>query len=234
MSSFILKIIAIITMFIDHAGWAIYPQYTILRIIGRIAMPIFAYQIALGYKKTSSKAKYFLRMFCCAIISQIPFTLLGKYAQIPNANAPSLAVVLQKISWKDFELNICVTFLLALGILWLLEKAKETKILYICVFYLAFISVIVPMDYGILGIIWVVTFYYFGEKKWLYTLLLCAGSTIYVWINKVPLIQLYMLLALPLLYFYNGKKGKGMKYLFYAFYPIHMILLVLAKIYLFT
>ena len=233
MSSFILKIIASLSMFIDHIGWCLYPQYKIFRIIGRMAMPIFAFQIALGYKKTSSKGKYMLRMFICAILTQIPFMLLLTSTSLPNSIS-SFTTILDKLNWTQFELNICFTFLIALGILWLLENAKQTKILYVCVFYLALISTIVPMDYGLLGVGLVIIFYYFGEKKWLYTTLIGIFLLVHIFFDKTPSVQSYMFLAFPLLYLYNGKKGKGMKYFFYAFYPLHMILLVLAKLYLFT
>jgi len=78
MSSFVLKIIAIITMFIDHVGYAIFGKFSFFNYIGRIAFPIFAFQISEGYSHTKDLKKYFLRLFIFAIISQVPFMLFGK------------------------------------------------------------------------------------------------------------------------------------------------------------
>lgn len=76
MSSFWIKIIALITMLIDHIGFAFFPENLLLRIIGRISMPLFAFQIAVGFDKTKSREKYIIRMLIFALVSQIPFGLL--------------------------------------------------------------------------------------------------------------------------------------------------------------
>lgn len=76
MSSFALKILALITMTIDHIGFAILPQVSILRMIGRLSFPIFAFQISVGYKNTQSKEKYIFRMLLFTLVSQIPYQLI--------------------------------------------------------------------------------------------------------------------------------------------------------------
>ena len=63
-------------MLIDHIGAVFYPQVTLFRIIGRIAFPIFAYQIGVGYKNTKNLRKYLLRLLLVGIISQVPYSLL--------------------------------------------------------------------------------------------------------------------------------------------------------------
>ena len=63
LSSTVLKLIAAVTMFIDHAGLILFPQYRIFRIIGRLAFPIYAYCIAEGFRYTRNRKKYFLRVF---------------------------------------------------------------------------------------------------------------------------------------------------------------------------
>ena len=75
MSSFVLKIIAVITMFIDHLGYTIFGKFSYLNYIGRISFPVFAFQISEGYIHTKNLKKYFLRLFLFAVISQIPFML---------------------------------------------------------------------------------------------------------------------------------------------------------------
>lgn len=69
----ILKLIAIITMLIDHIGYIFFPQIRLFRTIGRIAFPIFAYQIAMGYKHTSSRPRYALRLFIFALVAYLPY-----------------------------------------------------------------------------------------------------------------------------------------------------------------
>ncbi len=66
----VLKLIAIITMFIDHVGALIYTDLRFLRMIGRISFPIFAYMLAMGFIHTSNRKKYGLRLFLFALISQ--------------------------------------------------------------------------------------------------------------------------------------------------------------------
>ena len=75
MSSFAIKLIAIITMFCDHFGDAILGRFSILNIIGRIAFPLFCFQIVIGYKHTKNINKYIIRLLLFGIISQIPFSL---------------------------------------------------------------------------------------------------------------------------------------------------------------
>ncbi len=73
----ILKIIAMVTMLIDHLGVLIFPELRILRTIGRIAFPIFAYQLALGYKNTSNRRSYRNKLLVFGLIAQVPYMFLN-------------------------------------------------------------------------------------------------------------------------------------------------------------
>lgn len=75
MSAFVLKIIAVISMTCDHLSYLIFGKLSFMNYIGRIAFPIFAYQITEGYIHTHNLKKYFLRLSIFALISQIPFML---------------------------------------------------------------------------------------------------------------------------------------------------------------
>ena len=75
MTSFILKIIGVITMLFDHVGDAILGRFSFFNLIGRIAFPIFAFQLAVGYTHTRDLKKHIIKLFIFAIISQIPFVL---------------------------------------------------------------------------------------------------------------------------------------------------------------
>ena len=71
----VLKWIALATMTIDHMGAILLPEFEVLRIIGRLSFPLFAYLLVLGHKSTGNVRAYFARLFLFAFISQIPFYL---------------------------------------------------------------------------------------------------------------------------------------------------------------
>ena len=77
MTSFVLKIIALISMFCDHFGDAFVKHFSFLNLIGRIAFPIFAFQISEGFSHTHNLKNYFIRLGAFALISQIPFSLFN-------------------------------------------------------------------------------------------------------------------------------------------------------------
>ena len=70
-----LKVLAMISMVFDHVGDMFFPGVAWLRMVGRLAMPIFAFFIAEGYSHTHDKKKYLKRMGIFALISEIPFDL---------------------------------------------------------------------------------------------------------------------------------------------------------------
>lgn len=224
-----LKIIAVVSMLIDHIGLYFFPNIIIFRIVGRLAFPIFAFLIAEGYFYTKNKLKYFLRLFLFAIIAQIPFCLL-------NNNL--------------FSLNILFTFCFAFGMLFYLDfilqlKQKNMRIFNSIVFgilllALHYLSCIIYFGYGIFGIILVIGFYLFRAQPKLnywfaFFILLFLGISNLVYFNfsftLESICQMFAVLAIPLIMLYNKdmKPSKKLKYLFYIFYPAHLTI-----IYLFT
>lgn len=105
----ILKIIAMVTMLVDHIGVLIFPELRILRTIGRIAFPIFAYQLALGFKHTGNRRRYRKNLFVFGLISQIPYMLL-------NSN----------LEPRYYVFNVILLFWFATFALGACEKAKES------------------------------------------------------------------------------------------------------------
>ena len=97
MTSFTLKIIALITMFIDHLGYAIFNKFSFFNYIGSVAFPIFAFQISEGFHYTKNVKKYFARLLLFAIFSQIPFMLF-----------------LSIFSTNIYKLNVFFTFMIKL------------------------------------------------------------------------------------------------------------------------
>ena len=109
MSIFVLKIIACITMFLDHIKYAIPITNNVLtKYLGRIAFPLFAFLITEGYMHTKNLKKYYIRLFIFALISQIPFML---FRTLVNSS--------------DIILNIMFTLLLGLIAITIFDKTKE-------------------------------------------------------------------------------------------------------------
>ena len=238
MSSFVLKIIAIITMFCDHFGDAFIGHYSFLNLIGRIAFPIFAFQISEGYIHTKNLKKYMLRLGIFALISQIPFILFIHKHVNPTSTALNvfftlflglLAIFLYDFIIKLFEKNMNVTTAIKRNF----NKYIDKIIGIILVLIIAYIAEILNTDYGFWGVIIIFIFYVFKTHKIMLVLtyiLLCILKFITPIIeSNYNLIYIGMALftILPIIFIilYNGKQGKKIKYFLYLFYPLHLILL---------
>jgi len=211
-----LKLIALITMTVDHVGMVILPQYMILRLIGRLSFPIYAYMIGEGCRHTSNMSKYFGRMAILAAVYQaVYYFALGSLYQ-----------------------GILVTFSLSVAMVALVRLAEEKKkaILWVAV-AAAVVGVfglteVLPrvwsgsdfdVDYGFFGVMLPVAVY-LGKNKT--QKLSMAAICLYLMGRILPQIQMFALLALPLLALYNGQRGEWqMKNLFYIYYPAHLVLL---------
>ena len=100
-----LKLIALITMTVDHMGLILFDQFILLRIIGRLAFPIFAWMIAEGCRHTRSMGRYLGGMAAVAFVCQVVYL----------------------IALRSLEMCIMVTFSLSVGLCWLLRIAREKK-----------------------------------------------------------------------------------------------------------
>ncbi len=150
MSSFVIKLIAIITMFCDHSGDAILGKFSFLNVIGRIAFPLFCFQIVIGYKHTKNVNKYLLRLFLFGIISQIPFSLFT-YSYLGRIDL----------------LNVYFTLALGLLAIYILDVfPKKYKVLAIILdIVLMVIAEFAQTDYGWFGILLIICIYLFYNDK---------------------------------------------------------------------
>ncbi len=212
MSIFSLKIIACVTMVLDHIKYAI-PETTCFatQYLGRIAFPLFAFLVGEGYCHTSNLKKYSKRLIVFALISQIPFmlfrTLVGE--------------------WR--MLNILFTLLLGLGTIAVWDKFGKKSIPIIAL--LVFLGKILRVDYGWYGVLSVFLLYVFRERKILRIFAFAMLNLIYYQNrlfleNSLPYLISYICTTIPVIFllFYNGKLGRKTKYLYYLFYPLHMFL----------
>jgi hypothetical protein len=242
MTTSMLKVIAILLMLIDHTGAVIFPEAIILRLIGRLSFPIFAYLIVVGYTKTKSFSKYLTRLVIFATLSQIPFSL---------AFGEKLTI----LSFSDFlsffvgspNPHLNVFFTLALGLLairtWDKKESELGRI--IIILSLAITANVLHTDYNMYGIAMILAFYIFRDNKIKTVIsqtivyILFDASQILFYVYKFPGItielawfsQVLSLLSLAFIFTYNNTKGKDLKFVFYAFYPLHLLILGLIKIF---
>ena len=236
-SGFTLKMTAVVSMLIDHLAATVlarmlncasatkfpfvsehwqefYTLYEIMRGIGRFAFPIYCLLIVEGFLHTRSVAKYAARLFVFALISEIPFDLAFRKSLWDFSNNNVFftlfigLVVIAGIRWSgthiscmDQDRNIRHGMLLLRGVL---------NMLFICT----------GTDYGAAGVIAIVVLYLLRnhpKTAFLVTIVLLAVLSSELEIVALPVV---LLIA-----FYNGTRGKQLKYFFYAFYPVHLLVL---------
>lgn len=219
MSSFVIKIIAAASMLIDHMGLLLFPQYGIMRILGRLAFPLYAFCIAEGFYYTRDKKRYFLQIFILGIVCQAAYFIADGSMYLGVLIAFSLSILLmwaldgvkKALAKKNGTMKAAATFALSLA-----------AVAALCHF--------MTVDYGFVGILLPVLAFA-SDKKWvrlgLFSLGLAALCAV-IQVSGGLDVQWWAMAALPLLALYNGKPGKyRMKYFFYIFYPAHLAILYL-------
>jgi len=213
-----LKIIAMVTMLIDHIGKILLNYNPLFTAIGRISFPIFAYMIAEGCVHTKNRKRYFLTIFSMSILFQAIYFALS----------------------RSFYMNILFTFSLSIITIYCIDLYRKSKkflnllLLIFEVLAIVFIALFLPkilshtdftIDYGILGVFLPVIIYLMPTK----TLKLISAAAMLSLMALISYnLKWFALLAIPLLALYNGKRGNlNLKYLFYIFYPAHFVLLYL-------
>lgn len=218
-----LKLIAILSMLIDHTGAAVisaiyrHPAiaadparqalwgniYNLSRDIGRIAFPIFCFLLVEGFLHTRSISKYAQRLFLFALISEIPFdlTLRGNWYSPDKQNV---------------YFTLFIGLLVLVGIRWITQNG--TRNLFLAVIPIAagmYLALKIDTDYNYKGVFLIAILYMMRYSR-LYQCIGGAAAT--AWELPAPLAYIPV-------YLYNGKRGLRLKYLFYWFYPAHLMLL---------
>jgi hypothetical protein len=243
LSGFWLKMIAVITMFIDHSAASVLERllvqmpswgpvtadnfmtwrhvYIACRIIGRMAFPIYCFLLVEGFHYTRSRGKYALRLFVFALLSEVPFDL-----------------ALQQSFFDVNYNNVFWTLLIGLLTIWAAdvvaqkvrqrvphEARQRLWIGVVRIFVLicgALAAQLLATDYGASGVFAIYIMYLFYEQR------MAGFATMVVALGLLDgTIEFAALLMLVPLHFYDGTRGKQMKYFFYAFYPVHLLLLAL-------
>lgn len=221
-------------MLADHAGLLLFPDIVVLRYIGRLALPIFAFMVAEGMLYTRSRVKYFLRIFILAVICQAAYTVFEL------VTGSFRGVYLNTLFTLSFGALVCMAFLAAR------EDRKKIWLLFLAIVLLAGFMVFCTMpvdnmtmtlakkvlgfsvdyDYQFMGAMLPVMALITLKKPWR---LVCFGAGLALLslqaMREMPY-QWFCLAALILLWFYNGQRGKAnLKYFFYIFYPVHLLVL---------
>ena len=206
LSTFALKIFACILMLIDHIGAVFFPQIILLRIIGRLAFPIFCFLIVQGYIHTHDVKRYLMRLVIFALISEIPFDL-AFYGKLTLAHQ-----------------NVFFTLSLGLIVVWAVDRLNKglSGIIYIVASFVAYFG---NTDYSIFGVLLIMMLYLVrGKKLWEAIAIFATNVGLYTGIQRYGAVA-----ALPIA-LYNGKKGPSLKYFVYIFYPGHLFIIYLITV----
>ena len=237
MSIFWIKIIAMVTMLIDHVGsFAPFEGWEYWRMIGRVSFPLYAFMLAQGFLHTRSRWKYLVRLAVLAVLTQPIYTycFYGEW-----------------LKWD--ELNILFTLSAGLVAMWLLELGKKAVQkrgkrgawvgLLLCLAAGAVVTAaeLAGVDYGWEGVLLILLLYATANFKWACIPIVTLFAMRYqlqtgVWNEPVYSRSLFSVVAILPMLLYNGKPGPKpkskwgavlYKYGFYAFYPLHLLVLAL-------
>lgn len=227
-----LRLLAMLFMLLDHMWATVIPGNNWMTYVGRLAFPIFAFQIVEGFYHTSDRKKYANRLLILALISEIPFDLMC-------VSSPLFL----------FHQNTVFTLLLGLWAISALDNARIAKtkptaakagFVLLAVYLLGLLGFV---DYGWKGVMTVVAFYVFHDGRFskigqfisllLLNVILFEGQSFELFDGAYYLpTQVFALLALIPIWLYDGRKGSGGKrfqYAAYLFYPIHLLVLHLLR-----
>ena len=197
MTTFQLKLLAVILMVIDHIGYFLFPSNMILRIIGRLSFPLFAFLIAKGYKYTSNRKRFFLRLFIFANIIQLPVLFIPIPVNIFYTLSFGLLMIMV------YEMNLSFT-------------KKYFYLLGIC-----FLTYLINPDYSIYGVLLILVIHIFMDKWLQLAISFMVLSLLFYGYHY----QIFSVFSILLMMTYNEKLGLKLKWFFYLFYPVHLVIL---------
>ena len=207
-----LKLVACAAMLIDHIGAYLLPQHILLRVIGRLAFPIYCFLLAEGICRSKNAGKYLLRMLLCLILSELPFDLchFGRF------------------SWQQQSVMVTLTLGLLMGLV--MEKFPlPLKPLAVIPFALA--AQLLKSDYGAMGVVIIALFLLTRQLPKAILLQSLSLFLIFLVFRAVPL-QFFALAAMLPIALYSGRKtasSPAVRWSFYLFYPAHLLILWLIR-----
>lgn len=221
LSSNALKLTACVCMAVDHIGIVFMDNNYIMRAVGRLAFPVFAFLLVQGLLRTSDVRRYLLRLGIFAVVSEIPFDL-----------------AMHDTIWYPGAQNILFTLTAGLFAIYAMDSRGPIGRWKVEIaLAAALLAEFLRFDYGMAGVGIIVMFYliekersgadaytlaYFNKKQNIEIVVL--SSLVYV--LCLGMNQLYALLAMIPVNMYSGERGRmKLKYFFYLFYPLHLLLI---------
>lgn len=206
----IIKIIACLTMILDHIKYVYEPSINFITLyLGRISFPLFAFLATEGYVHTSNLKKYLSRLFIFGLISQIPFMIFRTFVG----------------EWM--MLNIMFTLILGLMAIIVFDKIEKKYLSIPLVCLIIYLGEIFKVDYGWFGVLLIFILYLFKNKK-IELVTSYIGIILFYYYLRGNLSIDYMcsivftIFPIIIILLYNGKEGKRLKYFYYFFYPVHL------------
>lgn len=236
-----LKIIAIVSMLIDHVGAGIIGRYLSKMGLENLVIGSGTYEQMVEW--LTEYGTPFLAYFYARILGRIAFPifcflLVEGYFKTKNVNKYlcrlGLFALLSEIPFDLFAYgtafyfgyqNVFFTLFIGLAVLIALDYAlnmngkKTTRYLigFVAVVVGCLAALVLQTDYNAYGIICIVVLYLFHNNKRNQTI---AGCAVFALEVTAPL-------AFFAIWRYNGERGLKMKYFFYAFYPVHLLIIYL-------
>ena len=223
LSSFVLRLIALVCMCVDHAGLALFPSAGAFRCVGRLAFPLYCFLLTQGFAHTRDIRAYARRLLLLACVSEIPFDLLI-FGRASSA----------------MEQNVVFSLLLGLMALYAAKAlAKRPLPCALAILALMLLAMAAQVSFGWLGIALCLAYGYAGDDKkrqalftvlltllYSFTLLLSGVARAWVTVSLCAALS-----VLPIL-LYNGRpgpRGKALTFCFYAAYPLHLCALLVIR-----
>lgn len=217
LSQEVLKLIACVSMLIDHIGYSFFPTVLWLRYIGRLAFPIYCFLLAEGVYYTRSPSRYALRLGIGAVLAEIPFDLLF---------FRTLTLSHQ---------NVMLTLLLGFAMLLCMKKTPKLYLqpLWVIPFYLA--AEFLNTDYSGRGILLIALFYLTRPYHWRFLAQMLMLALLFARPDSSGVLPwtAWAVLAMIPIALYSGRKATSAKWVqtgFYLFYPVHLVLLFLIRV----
>ena len=211
-----LKLIALVSMVLDHVGDLFFPEQIWMRAVGRLAMPIFCFCVAEAYIHTRDRRAYLERLALFALISELPFDF---------AFSGGIDLTQQNIM---FTFALAVVALMAYDYLYERQKGGWRGVVVgsIAVAAIGLLSILLGANYNFTAVGLVFVFYVLREQDAF--IRNAAAVAFEALVRNVGIYRWGVLSFFPLM-MYNGKRGRGLKLFFYPFYPGHMLVLALLK-----
>jgi len=208
-----MQLIAMLTMLIDHIGLVFFEDQIFWRVVGRIAFPIYAYFIVLGYRRTGNVKRYMGRLLAIALISQVPYM----------------------VALDEWGVNAVGTLLVCTVILYLIEK-KSMLVSIPAAIVAVVLMESLNFDYGLYGLLLVLIYQYTQGH---FTVFSHFALNLLFLFYKDWVIEAYSIVSTVGIVYAPAayrlfERRQVPKWLWRSFYPAHLSLIAILEFFLVT